>query len=197
MSLSSEKSVAKSQRKQFDLLSPSEHIGIRSIRRSEISKAAQFASRHLPSLKLGNLSIFERIVALDCDSIQLFESGGKLVGLYAMLFLNRTGEEALLAGNFDGANPCTSLLAQKCEKPAAIYTWFVACPGRAASGIGNIAQYLQGARFAHADLFARPATAAGLRIMRSTGHYPISSDPNGLHCYRRILNRPLSSQKAA
>jgi hypothetical protein len=197
MSNPNEKSVAKSQRKQFDSIPRSEHVRIRAIKFAEISRVAQFASEHLPSLKLDDLSVFQRIVALDGDSIQIFEAGGEIVGLYAMLFLNRQGHCALVEDNFNGADPDIGHLALNGEKPAAIYTWFVACPGRAVTGFGNVAELLQGERFAHADLYARPASAAGLRLMLGIGYEPIRSDPNGLHRYTRILNRPQFSEQAA
>jgi hypothetical protein len=197
MSNPNEKSVAKSQRKQFDLIPQSAHVRMRAIRLAEISTVARFASEHLPSLKLDDLSIFQRIVERDGDAIQLFEAGSELVGLYAMLFLNKAGHKALLHGDFDGANPSNGHLAPDGEKPAAIYTWFVACPGRAVTGFGNVAQLLQGERYANVDLYARPASAAGLRLMRGIGYEPVGSDPNGLHRYTRILNRPLFSQQAA
>ncbi|HSM39596.1 MAG TPA: hypothetical protein VK862_02515 [Afifellaceae bacterium] len=186
MTNTSQKSVAETQRKLFDLIPQSRHVRIRDITVGEIPAVARFAAAHLPSLKLDDLSIFERIVQFDSTCIQLFEAGGELVGVYAMLFLNRRGELALLDGQFDGTNPCFEHLAARSEKPAAIYTWFVACPGRAVTGFGNVARLLQGGRYARADLYARPASAAGLRLMLGIGYRPVSPDPNGLHQYLRI-----------
>ena len=197
MSYSSQKSVAESQRKQFDQLPLSNFVGIRAIRRAEIPGVARFAAGQLPSLKLDDLSIFDRIVAHDPDTIQIFETDGRLVGLYAMLFLNRRGHQALLDDTFDGADPSSDHLALKSEKPAAIYTWFVACPGRAVTGFGNVAQLLQDERYAHANLYARPASPGGLRLMRGIGYVPVKSDTNGLHRYTRIRNRPQFSEQAA
>jgi hypothetical protein len=197
MSHASQESVAKLQRKQFDLIPFSDHVDIRAIQRDEISRVARFAAAHLPSLKLDDMSIFDRIIARDPDTVQLFEAGGQLVGLYAMLFLNRQGHQALLDGEFDGSCPSLAHLARKNEKPAAIYTWFVACPGRAVTGFGNVAQFLQSERYAGADLYARPASAAGLRLMLGIGYIPVHSDPNGLHRYTRVLNRPQFCEQAA
>lgn len=197
MSNSNEKSVANLQRHEFDTLRPSSRFCVRPIRKHEISGAAGFAAGHLPSLNLDDLSVFEQIILHDRDTIQLIEADGRLVGIYAMLFLNRSGLDGLLNGRFDGTDPQFDHLAEKSANPAAIYTWFIACPGRAAAAIGNVARLLQGERFAHADLYARPATPAGLRIMLGTGHLPVSSDPNGLHRYTRLANRQLNSQLAA
>lgn len=196
MTNTSQKSVAETQRKHFDLIPQSGNVRIRGIRIEEIPGIACFAAAHLPSLKLDDLSIFERIVRLDGDSIQLFEADGRLVGVYAMLFLNRRGESALLDDRFDGANPCLRHLAAGSVKPAAIYTWFVACPGRAVTGFGNVAHLLQGERYACADLYARPASAAGLRLMLGIGYRPVSSDPNGLHRYARIDLTEITEQAA-
>jgi len=176
---------------------PSRHVAIRAIEVSEIAEVARFASAHLPGLQLDDLSRLEMIITRDRDQVQLFHAGPRLVGLYAMLFLNRNGLEALLADRFDGANPCIEHLAQTAANPAAIYTWFVACPGRAVSGFGNVSQLLQGKRFAAADLYARPASAAGLRLMSGIGYVPVSCDPNGLHRYTRINNRRSNSRIAA
>ena len=196
MTRTSQQSVAETQRKLFDLIPQSRNVRIRGIKIDEISSVAQFAAAHLPSLKLNDLSIFEQIVRLDGDAIQLFEADGRLVGVYAMLFLNRRGESALLDDQFDGTNPCLKHLAARSEKPAAIYTWFVACPGRAVTGFGNVAHLLQGERYARADLYARPASAAGLRLMLGIGYRPVSADPNGLHRYRRIDLTEITEQAA-
>jgi hypothetical protein len=197
MSHSDEQSVAYSQRKEFDLLAPSRLLTIRPLAKSEIGSAAEFAKRHLPSLRLENLNFITAILAHDRDSIQRFDRRGEMVGLYALLFLNDRGLEALFGGQFDGTSPRIEDLVPADDKPAAIYSWFVACPGRAAAAIGNVAALLRNERFGEADLFARPATSEGLRIMRGTGHVPVTSDPNGLHRYTRIINRHSISDKAA
>ncbi len=196
MSHSNKQSVAKLHRKEFDLLSPSRHVTIRAIELPEIAEAARFASAHLSGLQIDDLSRLETIIARGREQVQLFHARDRLVGLYAMLFLNRDGLESLLSGTFDGANPCIDHLVEETATPAAIYTWFVACPGRAVSGFGNVARLLRSARLAGADLFARPASDAGLRLMRGIGYTPIGSNPAGLHRYIRIQNRTISRKAA-
>ncbi len=168
-----------------------------SLGQSEIGDAADFAKRHLPSLNLDNLELIRAILLHDEASIQRFGRPGRIVGLYAMLFLNDRGLAALLDGRFEGTNPQFDHLAQADRKPAAIYSWLVACPGRAAAGIGNVSAMLQGERYYDVDLYASPATPEGLRILRGTGHLPVTSYPDGLHRYVRIVNRNSNFVKAA
>lgn len=197
MTHSNEQSVAILHRKEFDRLIPSRHVAVRSLRQSEVGEAAEFAKRQLPGLKLDNLERVRAILTHDRASIQRFGRAGEIVGLYAMLFLNDRGFDALLGGKFEGAHPEFDHLAQADSKPAAIYSWLVACPGRAAAGIGNVSAMLQGKRFRDVDLYACPATHDGLRILRGTGHVPVTSDPRGLHCYVRIRNRNSIHVRAA
>ncbi len=185
------------QRKDFDHLPLSDHVTIRPITAPEIPTVAEFAKRHLPSLQLDDLSKIEQIVESDANAIQLFEANGKLLGLYAMLFLNPTGINALIDSRFDGSYPAREFIVSDTEIPAAIYTWFVACPGRAVTGFGNVAKFLQSDRFAKADLYARPASPAGQRLMLGIGYRPVTADPDGLHKYTRICNRTPEIQQAA
>jgi hypothetical protein len=193
----SKKGVANMQRKEFERLPVSHHVTVRPITFAEISPVAEFAKRHLPSLRLDNLSNIERIVEIDSDAIQVFEAEGQLVGLYAMLFLSRQGLNALINDQFDGGNPAGEFIAGRSDRPVAVYTWFVACPGRAVTGFGNVAKFLRGERFAKADLYARPASPEGLRLMKGIGYRPVTLDSNGLYRYTRLCNRMPNLEQAA
>ena len=184
-------------RKEFDLLPASPQISIRSIELAQLSEAADFAGAHLPELNLGDFARIKSVVGHDPTQVQLFYRSNRLVGLYAMLFLAKDGHQALLDGDFDGAKPELDMLADPADRPAAIYTWFVACPGRPVAGFGNVSKFLRRERFAHADLYARPASAAGHRLMLGIGYRPLSPDPNGLHRYTRIANRLTVQEEAA
>lgn len=191
------RSVAFLHRKEFDLLSPSPRITMRAIELSQLAEAADFASAHLPDLDLGNFARIRSVVEHDPTQVQLFYQSNRLVGLYAMLFLCKSGREALLNGQFDGARPELNLLADPVDRPAAIYTWFVACPGRPVAGFGNVSEFLRLERFARADLFARPASPAGYRLMVGIGYRPLYREPNGLHRYTRLANRLNVQEEAA
>lgn len=184
-------------RKEFDQLPASKHIAVRPIELSQLTEAADFAASHLPEINLGDFARIKSIVEIDRTQIQLFYRFERLAGLYAMLFLNTNGRSALMDGSFDGARPNLDFLVSENEIPAAIYSWLVICPGRAAAGIGNVSVLLNSRRLGRADLFARPTTVEGLRILRGTGHLPVTADPNGLHRYVRIANRRSVPQEAA
>ena len=191
-----EQSVANLHRKEFDLLPASRQISIRAIEFSQLTEVADFAAAHFPELNLGDFARVKSVVEHDRRQIQLFYKSGRLVGLYAMLFLNKTGFAALLNGNFVGAKPNLDHLAGPGTTPCAIYTWFVACPGRPVIGFGNVSEFLRGERFANADLFARPASPAGHRLMLGIGYQPLGADPDGLHRYVRIANRRSAKTQA-
>ncbi len=192
-----EQGVANLHRKEFDLLKSSQHLSVGPIELSQLNEAADFAAHHLPEIDLGDLALIRSIVEIDPAQVQLFHRFGRLVGLFAILFLNPNGKKALLDGSFDGSRPDLDFLVTRKETPSAIYSWLVICPGRAAAGIGNVSVFLNTPRFQRADLFARPATVGGLRILRGTGHRPVTSDPNGLHRYVRLANRHTVQEKAA
>ena len=192
-----EQGVANLHRKEFDLLPCSKQITIRPVRLDQLAETADFAIEHLPELNFEGISYIEAAVKHDPTQVQLFYQGGRLVGLYAMLFLDRSGHETLVNGQFDGSKPDLKLLAHPTDRPSAIYTWFVACPGRPVAGFGNVAEFLRGARFSRADLYARPASDAGHRLMLGIGYRPVTSDPNGLHRYVRLANRHTIQEKAA
>ncbi len=193
----SEQSVANLHRKEFDLLPSSPQISIRPIRLDQLAETADFATEHLPELDFEGISDIEAAVEHDPTQVQLFYQGGRLVGLYAMLFLDQSGHEALINGQFDGSRPDLKLLAHPTDQPSAIYTWFVACPGRPVAGFGNVAKFLCATRFSRADLYARPASASGHRLMLGIGYRPVTSDPNGLHRYVRLANRRNVQEEAA
>jgi len=192
-----ENSVANLHRKEFDMLPFSQQIAVSPIRLSQMSEATEFVAAHFPDVDLADFARIRSVVTVDRMQVQLFYRFKRLVGLYAMLFLNSSGRNALLTGNFDGIRPKLSFLASKNEVPAAIYSWMVICPGRAAAGIGNVSAILNTHRYRRADLFARPATPEGLRILRGTGHQPVTADPNGLYRYTRLANRRMARDIAA
>jgi hypothetical protein len=189
--------VEKTHRKDFDTLKPARHIIVRPADRLDLADAAEFANRHLPDLNLDNLSSFCRLAMFDPDSIQLFYLKGNLVGIYALLFLNELGLSALVNGSLTVQNPPFDFLAPTTRQPAAIYTSFVACPGRAAAGIGTVAAKLRQPRFAAANIFARPASEGGRRIMEGVGFVPFMPGQSDLYYFVRLRNRAQIAKTAA
>ena len=113
---------------------------------------------------------------------------GAGLGCYALLFLNRSGADAALAGRLDGRDPNPEHLCAQNETPAAIYHWLVAAKGRAAAGIAHVTSFLCGPKFAEIDYLATAATPDGERFMRRVGFQPAGSG-SGVFRYRRMANR--------
>lgn len=121
-----------------------------------------------------------------------------IVGIYAMLMLNPQGLERLLLGEFDPSRPDPLCLSSRLMTPIAIYKWAVVAPGLAAQGIRCMSHYLRQPFFRYANLFARPVTPAGRKIMRDVGFLPIEgARMPGLHRYVRKPNRPAALPQAA
>ncbi|QPC41905.1 hypothetical protein HW532_03730 [Kaustia mangrovi] len=114
-------------------------------------------------------------------------------GYVALLMLNARGLEALISGALDAHDPQLEYLEDSGGQPAAVYVWGVVAAGKAIAGLPRIMDLLQAERYRHADLYARPATEAGLRILKSLSFVqcPRAGEPEGeeLYVYRRIANR--------
>lgn len=130
----------------------------------------------------------------DRESILAFRHRDKVVGGVAFLFLNETGLDDLLLGQFDFANPTERVLARPIDDVTAIYTWATALDGRGILGLGNVAEHLSKRRFRFADLYGRPNTEDGRRLVQSVGFKPIAAFQDNLWIYERAWKRdvPLS-----
>lgn len=188
--------AAATQRREFDTLCFPRHPFRRPARVEDLPKAAEFVARLMPQLALGDLSRFARLVQFDPDTIQLFLHDERIVGLYCMLFLRDSGLKALVAGNLDLTDPALEHLAAPPEPPRAIYNWLVIGPGSASTGISAISKLLSQDRYAAADLYARPETPGGRRIMTNVGFQPIPGNRAGMYRYVRLRNRHNSSMGA-
>ena len=134
------------------------------------------------------------IAAAHPDALWVFLRDGRIVGGFAMLMLDEAGLAALLADRIDLRQPSTALLARPGEAPAAIYVWAVLGRALAAEGIATVIERLQAPPYGSADIFALPASAHGLRLMRSLGFRPMPGHGRGLHVYVRLANRSHSRE---
>jgi len=121
---------------------------------------------------------------------------GKVLGGIAFLYLNYRGHDALLLDEIDLKNPSRQYLARPGEDISAIYVWSVAGYGRAAIGLGNVAEYLRRPRFADADYYAQPSSADGRGLLKALCFKPIASFQPDLWYYERPWNRPSSTMAA-
>src|ERR1041385_5142020 len=110
-------------------------------------------------------------------------------GFVAFLMLNREGLRGLLDGTLNAGNPPLSMLAKQNEKPAGIYTWAVHAPGILAGGMALAVEKISSKLYGDVNVYARAATAHGLRLMQTMGFEPGAvydgiSNPS-IHTYRR------------
>jgi hypothetical protein len=161
----------------------------RRARRGEIGATLATVSAAIDHMRSATREVVARVVAHNPDSLWVFVREGLMVGCSAMMMLNEDGLRALLAGEIDMRDPALAYLTAAGDRPAAIYVWALASPSVAADGIAKIIMRLQSPPYERADLYASPATRAGLRFTRALGFKPIPGHPRNLFRYIRLVNR--------
>lgn len=171
-------------RHDFDFVPRRAEVNVAPAKPSDFSVLAEMANAKIPDVAVSG-AFLEAFAARDIDSILAFHHRGKVVGGVAFLFLNETGLDELLLGQFDFANPSERVLAAPLDDVAAIYTWATALDGRGILGLGNVAEHLSKRRFRFADLYGRPNTEDGRRLIQSVGFKPIAAFLDNLWIYER------------
>jgi hypothetical protein len=178
------------QRREFDhlgRLSPT-RISVEPIEIKEIPELLAFAANKIPVLSSA-VDAVARVATRNRESVWVFRRNGAPVGIYAMLHLSKDGLEALLLGELNTSFPDPGAMVATGEAPMAIYKWAVVAPGMASAGICAVSALLQTARYQTANLFARPTTMGGERIMTNLGFSKVRSGLADLHRYVRLANR--------
>lgn len=181
-------------RRDFDFVPRRAEVDVAPPNSGDFSALAEMANAKIPEVSI-SAEFLQAFSTRDRDSILAFRHRNKVVGGVAFLFLNETGLDDLLLGQFDFANPTERVLARPIDDVAAIYTWATALDGRGILGLGNVAEHLSKRRFRFADLYGRPNTADGRRLVQSVGFKPIAAFQDNLWIYERAWKRdvPLSS----
>jgi hypothetical protein len=161
----------------------------RRARMGEIGPTVATAANAIQRMSAATREVVARVVSQNPDSLWVFVRDGLVVGCTAMMMLNEAGLEALLAGEINMRDPAAAYLTAAGERPAAIYIWALASPSVAADGIAKLIMRLQAPPYERADLYASPATDAGLRFTRGLGFEPVPSHPRNLFRYIRLVNR--------
>ena len=182
-------------RHELDRLSASAAITVGLARQAQLADLIAIARREIPGVSASETGL-SQFLRNDPDSIFTFQRAGRLLGGIAFLYLNRRGHDALLLDGIDLKNPSREFLARANEEVSAIYVWALAGYGRAVAGLGNVAEYLRKPRFAGADYFAQPSTAAGRDLLIAIGFTPIPSCQPDLWCYERPWNRVAANMPA-
>ncbi len=175
-------------RHELEWLPPSAAIRVELATQAQLADLAAIAKREIPGVNASIVGLL-RVLGHDPESIFAFERNGKLQGGIAFLYLNDRGHDALLLDEIDLKNPNPQFLARPGEEVSAIYVWALAFHGRAVVGLGNVAEYLRGPRFAHADYFAVPSSRAGRDLLIALGFAQVPSFQAELWCYERPWNR--------
>jgi hypothetical protein len=180
---------ALAQRPDFDdmALLPVRHVTAKPAKPGQLSHLTALAAGSIPALAAAE-PVVTMVHRHNPDSIwAVSDRGGREVGVFAMLILNRAGHDAVLSGDFDSADPVVELLSARGEEAAAIYLWAIVTPGLAIEAFRVVSRWLRAPQTQHADIFARPTTQAGLRLSIKLGFEPIQKI--GLYCFRRHSNR--------
>lgn len=181
---------ANMQRREFDHLVRIHRPGVRveRVELDEIPDLLSYSASRIPVLASA-VEAVARMLTRNRDSAWVIRTAGRTRGVYAMLHLSPEGLEALLLGEFNTSFPDPSLTVPTGEAPAAIYKWAVVAPGMASAGICAISRELQSDRYATANLYARPTTQPGARLMAHLGFRQVRSGYPDLQRYVRIANR--------
>ena len=180
-------------RRDFDFIPRRAEVAVAPANSDDFEGLARMANAKIPDVAATGAQL-SYAASRDPDSILAFKFNGRLVGGIAFLFLNRTGVEQLLSNRFDFAAPSLGALADPIEDVAGIYTWATAVHGRGILALGNVAEHLSRRRFRHADMYARPNTSDGRRLVQSVGYARLPALQDNLWIYERALTRfPITS----
>jgi len=175
-------------RRDFDFIPRRSEVVVAPASADDFEGLACMAKALIPDITATSTQL-SHAARRDPDSILAFTIKGQLVGGIAFLFLNQTGVEELLHDRLDFSAPALSALANPIEDVAGIYTWATAVHGRGILALGNVAEHLSKRRFRHADMYARPNTSDGRRLVQSVGYRRLSSFQENLWIYERALPR--------
>jgi hypothetical protein len=171
-------------RLDLDNLVPSPEFSVDPAQDEELPYLVKMAARQIAGLQ-GTCLAVEQVHRYS-RSILAVRKRHELVGCFATMLLNQSGIEALLDGSLSIAEPSRSHLVQAGETAAAIYVWAICGHRMAVAAAGNVMRWLRQAPYARADLYARPATPEGKKLMIRAGFQALlGSEANSLWVYRR------------
>jgi predicted GNAT family N-acyltransferase len=93
-------------------------------------------------------------------------------GFLAVLPLTHEGMRRLIDGRLDTKNPETCFVAAQSERPAGIYVWAIHAKGTLAAAIPLVLEKISSPRCRGVNLYSRPITKGGLRVLEPLGFKP-------------------------
>jgi hypothetical protein len=175
-------------RRDFDFIPRRSEVIVAPAENRDFEPLAAMANAKVPDV-CATGELLREAAARDRDSILSFRLKGVLLGGVAFVFLNQIGVEGLLLDSIDLARPTAAIMANPIDDVAGIYIWATALDGRGILGLGNVAEHLSKRRFRFADLYGRPNTEDGRRLVQSVGFKPAASFQQNLWIYRRAWKR--------
>jgi len=181
--------------REFDTENLAKRIVIFTPNGRQITSLVSLAQKNIPGLSTST-EVVCKVMSHNPDTVWAIARRSRYnsldpvaEGFFALLMLNDAGMRQLIDGTFNARDPDLSLLATQNEKPAGIYLWAVHAPGSLSGGIALVLEKISTPLYAGADLYARPMTAGGNRILEATGfgqgaHYKGKWAPHLQMCLR-------------
>lgn len=101
------------------------------------------------------------------------DSKGKISGVFALLYLNAEGLQAVQDEDFDAANPDMSHLAEQPQDVVAIFAWCFVLRGKAKAALLKVATWLDLCGWNECPIFTNPVTPQGSRLAEALGFQPV------------------------
>lgn len=171
-------------RRDFDFIPRRSEVIVVPAENQDFEPLAAMANAKVPDV-CATGQLLREAAERDRDTILSFRFKGVLLGGVAFIFLNQIGLEGLLLDSVDLARPTAAIMANPIDDVAGIYIWATALDGRGILGLGNVAEHLSKRRFRFADLYGRPNTEDGRRLVQSVGFKPAASFQQNLWIYKR------------
>jgi predicted GNAT family N-acyltransferase len=93
-------------------------------------------------------------------------------GFLAVLPLTHEGMRRLMDGRLNTKNPELCYVARQSERPAGIYVWAIHAKGTLAAAIPLVLQKISSPLYQGVNLYSRPITKGGLRVLEPLGFHP-------------------------
>ena len=93
-------------------------------------------------------------------------------GFLAVLPLTHEGTRRLIDGRLDTRNPEICFVTRQSERPAGIYVWAIHAKGSIAAAIPLVLQKFSTPLYRGVNIFSRPVTKEGLRVLEPLGFSP-------------------------
>jgi predicted GNAT family N-acyltransferase len=110
-------------------------------------------------------------------------------GFLAVLPLTHEGTRRLVDGRLDTMNPDLAFVARQSERPAGIYVWAIHAKGTLVAAISLVLQKISSPLYQGVNLYSRPITKEGLRVLEPLGFSPGARYDGAFAPHLQMLDR--------